>query len=712
MDQSDCGAVALAIVLRYFGCTIPMPTLRQQCGVSRSGTSINTLAQVANQYGMKATIATRETYQDLMERPFPLILFWEKKHFVVLEGFKGENVYINNPSVGRYKISKEVFQRCFSGVSVQLEPTEQFKKSNADKSCLAYCLQLFKEDHAHLLFLTITTLFLTLPGLIIPFFSRFYIDEYLISHHINQLSSVFLIMLCILSLQFMLTYLQRKVLRQFECKIATTQIIKLIKIIMAMPIYFFTHRKAGTLNHCLQSSDRFTETLIGPVFSAFTNAIQMIVYLSVMFYCNATLSGIACAMLIITILCFYSMKTQRINLSAQTKNELSNLTSATLNYLAMIPQLKSINSQYDPFSQWQQQFTPYLKTYRRLSFFNTFSTTMTTFILAMTNILLLTIAMLQINKQALSIGEFIAFNGLVVSLNMLFLQFVNLAGQYQVMQVDYDKISDLFSQSSETNTTPPKARTTPTTHPLLYTTPNCKGKIEIINLTFGYNHQEEPILRNLSLVIEARSRVALIGTSGCGKSTLAKLISGLYQPWSGNILIDGIPLSKLSTEERAQLIGFVNQEQFFFKGTLEENLSLWTPHYTDTELRQATQTACIDELLQTPDGLQYQLMEGASNLSGGQRQRLEIARSLLPNPKILILDEAMSALDTLVEVQIDKNIRASDKTVLIIAHRFNTIIDADRIHIIENGQICDSGSHQSLMAKNSAQYITFLKQSG
>jgi ABC-type bacteriocin/lantibiotic exporter with double-glycine peptidase domain len=270
IEQSDCGAVALAIVMRYFGCSIPMPTLRQQCGVSRSGTSINTLAQVANQYGMKATIATRETYQDLMERPFPLILFWEKKHFVVLEGFKGENVYINNPSVGRYTISKEVFEQCFSGVSLQLEPTEQFKKSNAEKSCLAYCLQLFKEDHAHLLFLTIATLFLTLPGLIIPFFSRFYIDEYLISHHINQLSSIFLIMLCILSLQFMLTYLQRKVLRQFECKTATTQIIKLIKIIMAMPTYFFTHRKAGTLNHCLQSSDRFTETLIGPVFSAFS----------------------------------------------------------------------------------------------------------------------------------------------------------------------------------------------------------------------------------------------------------------------------------------------------------------------------------------------------------------------------------------------------------------------------------------------------------
>ena len=477
---------------------------------------------------------------------------------------------------------------------------------------------------------------------------------------------------------------------------------------MAMPVFFFTHRKAGALNQCLQSSDRFTETFIGPIFTALTSAIQMMVYISFMFFLNVLLSEIACAMLIINGLCFYSMRQRRARLSSQTKNELSNLTAATLNYLGMIPQLKSINSQYDPLSQWQRQFTPYLNTYRRLSFNNALQTTITGFILALSNIALLTVATLQINKNGLLVGDFIAFNGLVITLNVLFLQFLSLAGQFQVMQVDYDKIADLLSQSSDMALT----QATSTTHPLLFATPSCKGKIEIINLTFGYSRHEGPILQNLSLVIEPLSRVAIIGASGSGKSTLVKLISGLYQPWSGSILIDGVPLSVLSAEERAQLVGLVNQEQFFFKGTLEDNLSLWTPHYTHAELIQATRTACIEELLQTQEGLHYQLMEGASNVSGGQRQRLEIARSLLPNPKILILDEAMSSLDTLIESRIDKNIRATNKTLLIVAHRLNTIIDADVIYIMQNGQLIDSGSHESLMAKPSAQYIEFLKQSG
>jgi len=711
MEQSDCGAVALGIVLRYYGCIMPMHTLRKQCGGSRSGTSSHTLVQVANHYGMKATVVRAST-EEIMQNTFPLIIFWENKHFVVLEGFKGKKVYINNPSIGRCQITLEQFNRCFSGVGIQCEPMDHFKKRHLEKTCMAYCLELLKKNNTHLLFLTIATFLLTLLHLIIPFFSRLYIDQYVIAHQMNELSSVFLIMLGILYLQCMLTYLQRRILRKFECKIATRQVFKLIKIIMAMPLFFFTYRKAGALNQCLQSSDRFTETFIGPLFSALTSAIQILVYLGFMFWFNAGLSELVCLMLIINGLCFYLMKESRAHLTSQTKQALFNLTSATLNYLAMITQLKSVNSQGDPFSQWQSKLASYLNPYRRLSFLNGLLNSMAVFILALSNIALITIGIIEINNHSLSIGEFMAFNGLLLTLNVLLLQLMNLAGQFQMIQIDYEKISDVLHHSSEITLAQHPITITATNPPRLYTTPNCKGKIEIINLTFGYSRDEGPILQNLSMVIEPQTRVALIGVSGSGKSTLAKLISGLYQPWSGSILIDGVCLSKLSAEERAQLIGLVSQDQFFFKGSIQDNLSLWTPHYTEAEFIQATRTACIEELLQTEDGLQYQLMEGASNISGGQRQRLEIARTLLPNPKILILDEAMSSLDTLIEYQIDKNIRATRKTLMIIAHRFNTIIDADVIHIIKNGQIIDSGSHQSLWAKHSAQYIAFLKQSG
>lgn len=676
LERTDCGVVALSILLRYFGCVIPLHTLRAECGTSRNGTSAQTLVRVAEKYGLEATI-TQQSPDELMGLSCPVILFWEKKHFVVLEGLSDKEAFINNPNVGHYSVTRDEFNHAFSGVCIQFKRTDRFKKQHIEKTCLAYCFELLKAHPATLGLLILSTFFLTLPNLVIPVFSRQYLDYYLNVHHINSLSTLFQMMIIMLFLQTAITYWQRRSLRRFECKIATCQAEKLINIVMGLPIFFFAHRKADTLNHCLQSSDRFSEILIGPMCTAFTSAIQMFLYLSILFWCNPTLSVAVCVLTAINLAGFYLTKNRRMHLASKTKQALTSLTSATLGYLAMIPQLKAMNSQNDIFSQWQSQFVHYLDSYQPLSWLNALLTVSTALMLAVTNVVLLTIGVIQMNQGQISVGEFVAFNGLLLTFNMLLMQFVKLASQFEVMQADHYRIADILHQSVDT------AVVKPAWPPRLYGTPQCRGKIELQDVTFGYDLHAKPILQHVSMVIEPCTRVVLTGPSGRGKSTLAKLISGLYQPWSGRILIDNIPLSDLSAEERVQLISTVSQDQFFFRGTIRENLNLWSLYYTDEALKHAMHMACIDELLNTEDGLDYMLQEGAGNLSGGQRQRLEIARALLRQPKVLVLDEATSALDPYIEHQINCHLRTYEMTCIVITHRMNTIREADVIHNIE-----------------------------
>lgn len=290
----------------------------------------------------------------------------------------------------------------------------------------------------------------------------------------------------------------------------------------------------------------------------------------------------------------------------------------------------------------------------------------------------------------------------------LLFQMANLENQLNHAQFDTQRILDVM-EYSQRESTPIRSNTliAPEKNSLLS---RSYGKIEIIDLTFGYNRGGKPLFSQLNLIIEPYSKVAITGPSGSGKSTLANLISGLYVPWSGVILIDGIPVSDLSREKRTSLLTLISQEQFFVKGSLKDNLCLWDKHYPESELLRVMQIACIDDLVvNSNDGFNFQLTEGATNLSGGQRQRLEIARSILRNSHVLILDEATSALDPLIEEQVIKNIFKNSPTNIWIAHRFTTIRNADKIFILNEGKLIDSGSHQTLVNQKSDVYFDLFK---
>lgn len=695
-ETTDCGAAVLGIILAYYGCFIPLAELRVQCGVSRDGVSTVNLINAAQSYGMSATI-TKQAWDLTKKITNPVILFWNRRHFVVLEGIKNGTVFINDPSTGPRVISFATFNQCFSGITIELTPTPDFKKRKKERTWFSTLARVLRGDWHSLGFMLLTTLFLALPGLAVPVFSKIYIDHYRIESRTHWLSYFFSIMLIMLIVQATLIYLQRKTLRRFETKLAVGLGKKLIHRLLHLPAIFFSHRNAGDLTHRIQATDRLVEVFANPLCAALTGFIQIIFYLALMLCYSVKLTPIACLIAILNVACFYLTREKRQHLSSLAKQEMTTLTSLTTSNLSLMLQIKAMDSEKECFAKWQAQLVRYLNAYHQLSFINAITLAISIVLISTTTVFIFGMGAWLVINGSMTLGELIAFNALFLAFNEPVFQFVNLGNQFHQIQAEYRRVTDITDYQAKQ---PAPEIIHPSTAYL-----SKKGTIEIIDLVFGYNRLDKPLFNKLNLTIEGQSNVAIVGPSGSGKSTLAHLISGLYTPWSGMILVDGIPLSTLSAEERAKLIAVVSQDTFFFKGSIKENLNMWDTNYSLLAMEKAANAACIDDLISnTEQRFDFQLHEGANNISGGQRQRLEIARTLLVNAPILILDEATSALDPFIEGQINQNIRSYGHTTLSIAHRFNTIRDADAIFIINNGQLVDSGSHQTLSAKKSKPY--------
>jgi NHLM bacteriocin system ABC transporter peptidase/ATP-binding protein/NHLM bacteriocin system ABC transporter ATP-binding protein len=691
MEATECGAASLGIVMGYHGRFVPLEELRAECDVTRDGSKASNVLKAARRYGFTAKGFRKEPNSLTQIQP-PMIVHWNFNHFLVVEGFKGDQVYLNDPAVGPRVVSREEFEQAFTGVVLALEPGPDFEKGGEQPSLVRSLKQRLHGSEVALGFVVLTGLTLVVPGLLIPAFIRVFVDEILVKGLDNLMKPLLIGMGLTMLVNAALTWLREYYLLRLETKLALSTASKFFWHVFRLPIQFFSQRYAGEIGSRVALNDKVAQLLSGQLATTLVSIITVTFYALIMFQYDAllTIIGILIVGLNMVALQYFSRKRKDGN--QRLLQERGKLLGTAMGGLQTIETLKASGDESDFFARWAGYHAKTVNAQQKLASYTQLLSGVPTFLTAINTAAILGIGGLQVMEGRLSIGELVAFQSLMGSFVAPFRDLVNLGSNLQETEGDMNRLDDVLRYDID-----PRLARDELEDETADTRLKLMGYVEIKNLTFGYSKLSPPLIEDFSLKLKPGSRVALVGGSGSGKSTLAKLVAGLYRPWQGEILFDCQPVSTLPRHLINNSLAMVDQDIFLFEGTVAENLTLWNPSTPASDIVQAAKDAHIHDVIAArPGGYDSQVEEGGRNLSGGQRQRLEIARALVGNPVITVLDEATSALDPNTEKIIDENVRRRGCTCLIVAHRLSTIRDCDEIIVLEQGKVVQRGTHESM----------------
>ncbi|MBD1852295.1 NHLP family bacteriocin export ABC transporter peptidase/permease/ATPase subunit [Leptolyngbya sp. FACHB-711] len=709
MEAGECGAAALGIILGYYGRIVPLAELRQACGISRDGSSAANVVAAAKAYGLNAKGFKKEL-QSLMALHPPYIVFWQFDHFFVVEGFSKEQVFVNDPAAGRRTVSLEEFNQGYTGIVLVMEPNETFQKGGKKKSVVQSLQTRLQESIPALLYCIAAGFLLVIPNLAVPVYSQVFIDNILINGRTNWLAYLLAAMGLTITLQGLLTALQLRYLRKLKIKLSISMSSHFIWHLLKLPISYYAQRYPGEISSRIRINDRVATALTGQLTTTLISAVVIVFYAAVMLHYSPLLTLIVICFAIVNVLILQWVARQRVDANIKAAQNFGKVNGVAIAGLQSIETLKASGLESDFFSRWAGYYTKAINAQQELNLANQKLSLLPSLITALSTVALLSIGGWQVIQGQMSIGMLLAFQLLTVSFLAPVNDLVRFGSTLQDLEGNLLRLDDVLDNATdpalETAKQQAIARTTPHT---VSGANRLQGYIELKDVTFGYSRVAAPLIQNFNLSIKPGQRVALVGGSGSGKSTLAKIIAGLYEPWSGTIYFDGIPREGIGRSILTNSISVVDQDIILFADTIRANLTLWDATISGQTIEKACQDAAIHEaILSIPGGYRAPLIEGAANLSGGQRQRLEIARSLVNNPAILIMDEATSALDAETEKIIDQNLRRRGCTCLIVAHRLSTIRDCDEIIVLERGKAVQRGTHETLWQEKGhyAQLIT------
>jgi ATP-binding cassette, subfamily C, bacterial len=704
IEATECGAAALGIILAYHGRFVPLTELRQACGVSRDGTKASNICLAAADYGLAAEGFKIDKLEILQQRKCPYIVFWELNHFLVVEGFSKKKVYLNDPATGPRSVSWQEFDEGFSGVVLCFEPNSEFS-NGGHKSSVIFSLwkRLSGVLNAFIYCLT-AGLLLTLVNLIVPVFSQVFIDEILVQGRQTWLRPLLLGMIIVVIFQGGLTLLRLRYLRRLKIKLAVVFSSHFLWHLLRLPKSFYEQRFAGEIASRTRLNDQLAESLSGQLATTAIDSVMVVFYALVMSQYDLVLTAVVISLATVNVLALVLIARWRVDINKRLINEYGKTEAIEIAGLQNIETFKASGTESNFFMRWVGQYTKAINSQQELEVTNQILSILPMFLSALSSAFLLLVGGIRVMDGYLSIGMLVAFQGMTQGFQKPIDNLVNFSSTLQELEGNIIRLDDVLTNPVEQNLKVERpslefsqSTSSPVDDRSEHKYYQLNGYVEIKNLSFGYSPLEAPSVKNFNLTVESGHRVAIVGASGSGKSTVAKLISGLYQPWSGEILFDGKPREKIPEEILTHSVAMIDQDIMLFSGTVKENLSLWDTSVRESNLIHACQDAAIADAIQSlTGGYEAQLLEGAVNLSGGQRQRLEIARALVNNPSVLILDEATSALDAETEETVNRHLRQRGCTCIIVAHRLSTIRDCDQIIVLERGRVAQQGTHEEM----------------
>jgi len=691
MEAVECGAAALAIVLAHYGRIVPLAALRRDCGVSRDGSKCSNILKAAQAYGLDAK-AYKKDLAALKDTPYPYIVFWNFNHFLVVEGYGGGNVYLNDPATGRRSVSMEEFDRSYTGVMMALRPGPSFQRGGSKPSIIAGLWRRLRGSLGPVFAALCAALLLVAPGLAIPALMSVFVDRVMVQGFRDWGRPLVLGMLAAALLRGLLGALQFRILRRLQIRLAVANSARFVRRLLNLPASYYAQRYAGEVSSRVALNDNVAEILSGKLATSSIDALMMVFYTAVMWQFSKPLTLIAGACASVNILVLLWAGARRQDANVRLSMAQGRASGVGIAGLQSIRTLKASGLESDFFARWAGFFANLYNSQQALTMMNCYVGALPPLLSAMMTAAVLVVGGFEVMGGQMSVGMLVAFQSLATS----FLQPVNslvaMGASIQDLEGHLSRLDDVLSSPAQEEPGISSAATMPA---------RLRGHVEFRDVSFGYSPVAPPVVSNLSLHARPGQRIAIVGGSGSGKSTVVRLLAGLYAPTSGEILFDGIPLNTIPRAILANSMALVDQEILLFKGSVRENLTLWDASTPDASLIQACRDAEIEGVVNAlPQGYGSELLEGAGNLSGGERQRLEIARALSGDPSILIMDEATSALDADTELMIDRRIRARGCTCLIVAHRLSTVRDSDEIIVLDHGRVVERGSHAQLIRLN------------
>ena len=695
MEALECGAACLAMVMAYYEKWVPLEQVRVDCGVSRDGSNAKNVLVAARSYGFVANGYRFEPNDFKKNGKFPCIIHWNFNHFVVLNGFKKDKAILNDPARGTYAVSMEEFDKAFTGICLMIEPGENFVPGGKPKSVWKFAASRLKGTGTAIAFVVLSSLITVLIDIIRPGFSRVFMDRLLTGQNPDWFYP-FLTGLTMLSLiQIFVSAVQTVYSNKLNGKMAVVGNMTFLWKVLHMPMEFFSQRMAGDIQNRQNSNAGIAGSLINTFAPLVLNFIMMMFYLVVMIRYSWVLTLVGVSSIVVNMLLSRIISAKRVNLSRVQMRDSAKLNSATVAGIEMIETIKSSGAENGYFEKWAGYQASVNTQSVKFTKANLYLTMLPTLVSTLTGTAVLMLGVYFAMKGSFTVGMIMAFQGFLSSFSTPASSLISAGQSVMEMRTAMERIEDVMQYPSDVCY---ENQSEAVDETVSYA--KLKGNIELRNVTFGYSRLAEPLIRDFNMTLRPGERVAFVGASGCGKSTISKLISGLYQPWSGEILFDGKPISQIDRSVFTGSLAVVDQDVILFEDSIANNIKMWDDSIEDFEMILAARDAQIHEdIMQRDGGYRYKLSEGGKDLSGGQRQRMEIARVLAQDPTIIIMDEATSALDAKTEYEVVNAIRDRGITCIVVAHRLSTIRDCDEIIVMEQGRVVERGTHDELYAK-------------
>jgi NHLM bacteriocin system ABC transporter peptidase/ATP-binding protein len=606
MEAAECGAASLAMILAYYGKYVPLEELRLNCGISRNGSKASNIVRAAKKYNLDVKAYSKEP-EELRSLPLPMIVFWRFYHFIVVEGFSKEYVYINDPASGKRRVTNDEFDKGFTGVVLTFSPGEKFEKSGSKSNFIDSLKSGLKPFRSAVWFLLLTGVALIIPNLSIPVLSKIYVDIVWLNNTDSWIFPLLGGLLITGILRGGFTWLQQHYLARLEIGLSVVWSGRFLRHILKLPLEFYTQRSPVELGYRLSLNDQTSQLLTGQLANTLLNMLLIFFYAILLAVYDPLLAFVTLSLAGINFFALKYFSNRRKDENQLSLQEQGRLLAYSTSGLQMIESIKATASENEFFSKWAGLHSKVINSQQKLGILTQSLNLVPIFLASITSLAVLLIGALRIMDNQITLGTLVAIQsisaGLMAPVGML----VNLGSTMQVIEGNMKRINDAFNYpaqngSSDKNTVEGKIK--------------LDGYLELKNVSFGYNRLEPPLISDLSLKLKPGSRVAIIGKTGSGKSTLSKLVSGLYNPWQGEILLDGKSREDLPSIVLQHSISMVDQDIFLFEGSIKDNITFWDSTVTERDIIQACKDSEIHEdIVARPGGYEGTVEEGGRNFS-------------------------------------------------------------------------------------------------